>query len=269
MIYIPLENNPPNQGWLDRADAVTQQLINAPDVSTRNTIIDANQSLWGELKQHLCNLNHRKCWYSESINDGAHCHVDHFRPKKKVLYEDDNTDQGGYWWLAFDWMNYRYSGPAPNVRKKDYFHVNARKAMNYGDSLENEDIRFLDPIKLSDPKKLSFDSSGEVRSINSNTTTRDYIQVKYTIRRRNLNDEGLIEGRKTKYRDASTIIQAVSKLTQLQNITHDTAREIKIDEAKKRLHEMASRHSEYSAAVKFCLKSSGYDWALDIAIDAA
>ncbi len=269
MIYIPLENNPPDQDWLARADALTHQLINAPDTIARHAIIDANEALWGELKQHLCDLGFRKCWYTESRNDGAYCHVDHFRPKKKVLCENDKTDHGGYWWLAFDWMNYRYSGPVPNVRKRDYFHVNARKAMNYGDSLENEDIRFLDPIKLSDPRKLSFDSSGEVRSINSDTTSRDYIQVEYTIRRMNLNDEGLVEGRKAKYRRASTIVQAVNRLIELQNITYDIARQIKIDEAKRELLEMASRQSEYSAAVKFCLKSSGYDWALDIAIDAS
>jgi len=269
MIYIPLENNPPDQDWQDRADAVTQQLIKAPDAATRSTIIDANQSLWGELKQHLCNLNHRKCWYSESINDGAHCHVDHFRPKKKVLYEDDNTDQGGYWWLAFDWMNYRYSGPAPNVRKKDYFHVNANKAMTYGDAIENEDIRFLDPIKITEPKKLSFDNSGEVRPFNSDHTSRDHIQAEYTIRRMNLNKEGLIEGRRTKYHDTSKLIQAIDISIRSQKIKYDTAREMAIDAGKKKLFEMACRQSEYSAAVKFCLKSSGYDWALDIAIDAA
>ena len=31
MIYIDLENNPPSQDWIDRADIVTQELVDAAD----------------------------------------------------------------------------------------------------------------------------------------------------------------------------------------------------------------------------------------------
>ena len=88
MIYIDLENNPPSQDWIDRADIVTQELVDTVDSVLRNQIIDANQPLWYELKNHLSSLNNDKCWYTESINSGAHCHVDHFRPKKEVIDEN-------------------------------------------------------------------------------------------------------------------------------------------------------------------------------------
>ena len=46
MIYIDLENNPPSQDWIDRADIVTQELVDAVDSVLRNQIIDANQPKW-------------------------------------------------------------------------------------------------------------------------------------------------------------------------------------------------------------------------------
>lgn len=267
MIFIDLEDNPPIQDWLDRADALTQQLIAAPDTAARNTIIDAHENMWSEIKQHLCNIGHRKCWYSESINDGTHCHVDHFRPKKKVLFEGDNIDKGGYWWLAFDWLNYRYSGPAPNVRKKDYFHVN-NKANTYTDSLEAEDIRFLDPTHIDDPEKLIYDIDGKISPKATDINSLDYIKAEYTIRRMNLQMEGLVEGRRDKFREAANLIRQLKNLLHHQNVTPDPARLVKIREQMKKLRTMASRKSEYSAAVKYCLKSSSLDWAINIAIAA-
>ena len=100
MIYIDLENNPPSQDWIDMADIVTQELVDTVDSVLRNQIIDANQPLWNELKNHLSSLNNDKCWYTESINSGAHCHVDHFRPKKEVI-DENGVKTEGYWWLAF------------------------------------------------------------------------------------------------------------------------------------------------------------------------
>jgi uncharacterized protein (TIGR02646 family) len=269
MIFIDIEDNPPNQDWLDRADILTKQLIAAPDAAARNAIIDANEHMWGELKQHLCNLSHRKCWYSESINDGAHCHVDHFRPKKEVLFETDNQDKGGYWWLAFDWLNYRYSGPAPNVRKRSYFHVDANKANTYIDSIDDEEIRLLDPIQIDDPEKLIYDNEGKIGSKNPNPNSNDFIKVEYTIRRLNLMLVGLVEGRRDKFRDAANIIIQLKKLLNDQSMSETPARKTKIREKMKVLRTMASRKSEYSAAVKYCLKSSGLEWAIEIAIAAA
>ena len=80
MRYIDLENNPPDQDWIERAEAITLQLTQAVDKAARDIIIDANQNMWTELKDHLRALSNNKCWYSESKNDSAHCHIDHFRP---------------------------------------------------------------------------------------------------------------------------------------------------------------------------------------------
>lgn len=265
MIFIDLDNYEPSQDWLDRADKLTAQLLGATTEQIRTFIIKSNESLWGELKQHFSDILKRKCWYSESVNDFAHSHVDHFRPKSRAIDENGN-DQGGYWWLAFNWRNYRFAGPAGNVRKKDYFHVNSNKANAPADSLENEDIRFLDPTEPDDPGKLKFSNEGIISPKSNNVNSREYIQSEYTIRRLNLNLIGLIEGRKDKYRRTARLIRQIEQLLSLQSVKYDAARRQSIRAKQIELFKLASRFSEYSAAVKYCLRESGHEWALNIAI---
>lgn len=267
MIYIDIDNYEPSQDWLNRADAITQQLLLAVDYAARIVIINANQHMWTELKQQLSNARNRKCWYSESVNDFAHCHVDHFRPKVKAL-DDNGDDQGGYWWLAFDWMNYRYAGPAGNVRKKDYFSVFNFKATQPADSLENEDIYFLDPTEPDDPAKLKYDNEGKVFPKSADQASRDYLRAEYTIRRMNLNMVGLVEGRRDKYRRTFRLIRQTQALLALQTVNFDLARKQNIKAKQKELLELASKNSPYSASVIFCLKESGFEWASDLAMAA-
>ncbi|WP_162128421.1 HNH endonuclease family protein [Flavobacterium phycosphaerae] len=265
MIFINIDNYEPEHDWLERADNLTTQLLAAATPEEITTIITDNENLWGQLKQHFCDILRRKCWYSESINDFAHCHVDHFRPKARAIDEQGN-DQGGYWWLAFNWRNYRYSAPAGNVRKRDYFHVNANKATTPADALENEDIRFLDPTEPDDPDKLKFNNEGIVSPKSDNENSRDNIQAEYTIRRMNLNMVGLVEGRKDKYRKTARLIRQTEELLALQAVTFDLARRQSIKAKQLELFELSNRFSEYSAAVKYCLRESGHEWALNIAI---
>ena len=267
MIFIDLENNAPDASWINKADIITQSLLKAADFNARKAIIEANERLWGELKEFLSKLRNRKCWYSESINDGAHCHVDHFRPKLKA-FDENKVDHGGYWWLAFDWLNYRYAGPAVNVKKKDYFPVVQNKANKYGDNIRLEDILLLDPININDPNKLAFDSEGKVSPRFTDQNSRDCKRAFYSIERYNLNFEGLKEGRRQKYNKATILILKIQNQLAQQVVMHDLAREGEIAKMMKELRDLAHPDSEYSAAVKFCLKSSGHDWASDLLMAA-
>lgn len=268
MILIDLLNNPPSEEWLQKAEVVTQLLIDTNDRTEKIAIINKNQSLWSELKDHLSKLRNRKCWYTESINDGAHCHVDHFRPKINALDEKGN-DEGGYWWLAFEWLNYRYSGPVSNVRKRDYFPVLQNKVNDYGGNINTEEILLLDPIKIGDPSKLSFDGiEGKVIPKSTIKESLEYKQAVYSILRYNLNDEGLKEGRRQKYGKVNNLINRSQKLLKLQTITYDIARQNDIIGIWKELRDLAHPDSEYSATAKYCLKSCGQDWALEIAMAA-
>lgn len=224
--------------------------------------------MWTELKDHLRNLSHNKCWYSESKNDSAHCHVDHFRPKGRAI-DENGDDKGGYWWLAFEWTNYRYSAPVENIRKRDYFQVNANKANNPADPLEMEDIRFLDPTDIEDPDKLAFTNEGLVTPKSTVETERNYIQAEYTIRRMNLNKLEMAESRKDKYFKTSLLVKQIDKLMLQQVQDFCPARKQKINEKMKVLLELASSNSEYSAAVKYCMKSTGLEWVDNLLLRAA
>ena len=75
MIYINIDNHEPDEDWLNRADILTASLLAAADADARMQIIEGNENMWGELKQHFCNVLHRKWWYSESVNDFSHFHL--------------------------------------------------------------------------------------------------------------------------------------------------------------------------------------------------
>ncbi|AXT55388.1 hypothetical protein D1815_06315 [Aquimarina sp. AD1] len=267
MRYINLEDNPPKQDWIERADDITAELLNAKE-EDRQTIIEKNKGLWSELKSHLKDLNHNKCWYSDSKNDSAHCHIDHFRPKGRAL-DEEGKDKGGYWWLAFEWTNFRYSAPVENIRKRDYFHVNANKANTPNDSLEIEDIRFLDPTEIEDPTKLAFTNEGMVTPKSTIPAERNYIQAEYTIRRMNLNKLEMKETRKDKFFKTSILIKQTNKLVLKQDKNFCIVRKGVIQEKMKQLLALASSTSEYASAVQFCMKSAGLEWVDNILLRAA
>ncbi len=195
MRYIPLIDNPPDEAWCNRADAFTQSLLDAVNMEEKKTIIDANSRIWGEIKGHLLGLSHNKCWYSEARETYSHYHVDHFRPKKRA-FDLNSTDQGGYWWLAFNWKNYRISGSVGNIKKGDRFCVLNHKANLPVDPLDDEVNYFLDPIEPDDPALLTFNEEGMIKPINPNEEDWEYKRAKYTIDNLNLNFGPLTEARK-------------------------------------------------------------------------
>lgn len=268
MIYIDLENNPPDPEWIRKADLVTDKLIAENDPAERNKIIDGNAKLWRDLKDFLSSLSHEKCWYTESKNAGAYCHVDHFRPKKEAI-DEIGKDRGGYWWLAFDWFNYRYSGPAANVKKNAFFQVHLNKALNYGDNIRKEQILYLDPINFTDPDHLAFDNEGMAQPKSADKKSLSFIRAEYSIRRLNINYYKLVERRKEFYREATGKILEIEKLLKEQDINADYEREQDIAKLMKSLWQMCCCNAEYSAAIKYCLKSTGRDWAVGIVDKAA
>jgi len=116
MRYIDLDNHKPDQAWLDKSDALTAELIQlhkAGDIAARNQLIDDNANHWGQIKQWLLDISHNKCWFSEAKDIYSHLDVEHFRPKKEAK-DIDGTKRDGYWWLAFDYKNFRACGNVGN-----------------------------------------------------------------------------------------------------------------------------------------------------------
>ena len=86
--------------------------------------------------------------------------IEHYRPKKSAR-EADGTTHDGYWWLAFDWQNFRICGNAGNRKKGTWFPLRAgcARCAPLGD-IRLEDPKLLDPVDEDDPNQLSFDLEG-------------------------------------------------------------------------------------------------------------
>lgn len=262
MIYINRDGFLPDIAWLAKAKQLTEDLLNAVNTNERNKIIDDNESFWGEIKDFLLNISHGKCWYSESKDGFNHPHVDHFRPKKIAL-GIDKKDKGGYWWLTFDWKNYRLSGGVGNVKKRDKFPVKENKADYPNIDTDDEIIYFLDPCEEEDVLKLTFNSDGEIIPIDSSGW--DYEKAKYTIENLNLNFKLLKEKRKDVWAKCNILILETQDLMMKNKLIPSSKRNGQISEKIRQLRDLAKPTSEYSATAKTCLLSSGLIWAMKIA----
>lgn len=137
-------------------------------------------NIWSELYPYLSELSNHHCWYTEAPEGSSEWEVDHFRPKNKSTNSDGSTIlEEGYWWLAYDWTNYRLAGSLANRLRKDRFDENSDKTVygkgcyfpldlaggevaQSGDSVCScESPILLDPTVLNDTRLISFDRDGE------------------------------------------------------------------------------------------------------------
>lgn len=151
-----------------------QEEVNRAPPAERAKRIKAHRQLWADLRPHLAELSDNKCWYVECRSDGADDDVDHFRPKGGVAEERDRSHPG-YYWLAFEWSNFRLSCHRANRPRKapktgitggkgEHFPLidPSKRAFGPGDRYEDEEPALLDPLNSADVSMLSFRTTGEV-----------------------------------------------------------------------------------------------------------
>jgi hypothetical protein len=149
MRRVVITGTPP-QDWVDEADAITQQLIAAPNEAARKAILNTHEGFWRDdrIRSWLLSQFANKCWYTEAEESVSSIHVDHFRPKGRVTNLDGTTEPG-YWWLTFNWKNYVIAGQLINTKKKDYFPLvqGVRAAENCPEpSLKLEAALLINPL---------------------------------------------------------------------------------------------------------------------------
>lgn len=176
MIYIDAKTIevriPPE--WLEKARKAQEELCMLGCQEERRQYIDNKASLWRELKDVLFEASHKKCWYCEAKEDRSDYHVDHFRPKLRVRDENgQEVECEGYWWLAFDWHNFRISCSYCNARhrgedgrshgKWDRFPVKdeVHRAKDPSNNVDDEVPLLLDPLTPGDPEHLLFMDDGQ------------------------------------------------------------------------------------------------------------
>src|SRR5688572_16055458 len=185
MIHIKFPNGKkPSAAWLARAEILTDDLKNAPDRAARSRIIDDNAALWGEVKDWLMEFSDSKCWFSEARDTFSHWHVEHFRPKK----EAKDPDRDGYWWRAFDYLNYRLCGGVGNSKKGSYFPLRpgTEAATRPTDNCDDEAPVLLDPTREDDVMLLTFADGGRAAPAENAGWLRE--RAERSIERHKLND---------------------------------------------------------------------------------
>lgn len=168
MIFIDLKANPPPVELIAEGYKLTQELASlAPE--DRDAFIEKNKKYWGKLKEYYFELSNGKCWYTEAKEIASHYHMDHYRPKKDVTklkgtYDTINSKEP-YWWLAFDWQNYRLSSSIPNTSKGTYFPLKrGTQIATTWDNLGSEWPALLDPTEVMDVSLIAYNEAGEVCS---------------------------------------------------------------------------------------------------------
>ena len=196
--------------WLAKANALIAQLAGA-SVLQRARIIKKNAPLWSKIKEALWAAGGEKCWYSEVLLPIGQVEVEHFRPKGRLHGEKF----AGYWWLAFNWQNYRVASHLANTRRFDHLNQGLRGKGAYfplaagvrglfiaqppaNDPLciGCESPLLLDPVDANDVKLLTFDQDGlprpdPVRCIGKPTTDRVIKSIEfYSL------DDGILSARR-------------------------------------------------------------------------
>ena len=175
MRYIDLTKLQLPDGWQAKAEALNIRLRAAATDSEKAKIMDDNP-IWQDLFIPLNELSSGKCWYSEALDVMSDRDIDHFRPKNKAKNIDKipRIDEEGYWWLAYEYDNYRFSSQYSNQIRKDKF---TKKKEKRGKSVffplfakspvaktkrqrKDEKIMLLDPCDKEDPCLLTFDNKG-------------------------------------------------------------------------------------------------------------
>jgi len=204
-------------------------------------------------------------FYIHYIHSEFHKRIlDHFRPKK-IAKQLNGTEREGYWWLAFDWSNFRISGQICNraskdenetVRgKRDYFPIKDERtiAKTPDDDIRDELIYFLDPTNRFDPLLITFDELGRAIPSSAEGTWQNE-RAKITIEYFYLDYPLLVDERKKVWNTCKI------KVAQVENLIHQGASVTKKNELEyliKELMDLISPQAELSATARSCLLNLG------------
>jgi uncharacterized protein (TIGR02646 family) len=220
----------------------------------RNELIDANSAHWGALKEWLLALSAGKCWFSEVRELYSHYDVEHFRPKKEAKALDARQ-RDGYWWLAFDYMNFRVCGNVGNRMKGGWFPLKEGSlCSSYAARCEESEARYLiDPIDIDDVALIAFDEEGKVVPM-PGSSPWEQERVSETVKRLKLNEHApLAEARRRVWQKVDQLIDAFADAKSRCSAGNNPVAKEKLREVRQRVRGMTNPEAELSAVARCCL----------------
>lgn len=274
MRYININDVELPDGWLAKAEKLTQELKDAIDTEARNEIIILSKNeIWKELFVPLQKLSNGKCWYSEANDVMSDRDIDHFRPKKQAKNIDNivRGDEEGYWWLCYDYENYRFSSQYSNQLRKDKFNPEkeTRGKGVYFPLFEgslvgktknrcaDEDIMLLDPCDEDDPILLTFSSDGKaIPNANAVLDPKDVIRVNTSIKLYHLDHEPLEEARERLWDFCQRMIDEIRAIVSTPEDISNKGRD-KAKFLKQEIRKLTRKTEELSAVAIACCEENG------------
>lgn len=221
-IFIALPPNLPNP-WYTHSSDQSAELATKTSAAERAQHFKKN-GIWGELKQWLAATSHQKCWYCEAKSFRAPCEVDHFRPKLGTTSSRIRVvGHEGYYWLAYNWTNFRLSCIRCNRKEKDESRIlhgkgndfavqdETRRCLNEAGNIQDETPTLLDPCCRDDTTLLANCIDGEVKPA-ARPGTWEYERARYTIDILGFNSYEVPEQKRKQLNLLSTLIDAASPL---------------------------------------------------------
>ncbi len=156
----------------------------------RNNSVSKQSHIWKGFKTIFEEYSASKCWTCESIENRSDNPVDHFRPKNNV---EECSSHSGYWWLAFDWKNFRFSCTYCNSRrifdnseggKHDHFPVFEPPGWKIKPHIDiNERPLLIDPTEIDDvcDPLIMFSATGEALPVAKDIESDDYKRAEKSI----------------------------------------------------------------------------------------
>lgn len=266
MRYIALNRLRPTQEWRERAERAKAEVASS-SVNDRTDVINKFSYLWGELKKTLGELSEKKCWYCESFEKRSDVDVDHYRPKNSVK---ECPAHPGYWWLAFEHDNYRYScnfcnRPRCGTGKCDHFPLldETKRISEPGIDLDLEDPALLDPTNPADPTLLWFDEKGTTQPrYDENKNRTCFNRAKCSIDVYGLNHVDLCEARLAISNQIKDYVKNGTKyFSAYCDHQNNVSAKIAFESCIKELVSFISNKAEFSAAARATLLGfREYDW---------
>lgn len=220
-------------------------------------IIESKEDLWRDdrIRNWLLSQFNNKCWYSEAQDSVSSVHVDHYRPKGRLKQELGGETEEGYWWLAFDWRNYRICGQLLNVKKGDLFPIiEGKRCMpDSPESIQLEAPILIDP--LGDQTRLisyEKDEDACIAVIAGGIGQLDQTQAIKTIDILGLNRRPRLNEKRNEFWD-----RCMMRITEYRQAQGPQAlRLVRQASAKSALKQMVAYNAEFSSVSEACIRKN-------------
>lgn len=266
--YAKLKSKLPHD-W-DAKALKALEAVRAANPKDKNTETNRHSDVWGDVKPFLRELSHKKCWYCEGLDRRFDGVVDHFRPKGKVA----GVAHPGYWWLAFDLKNFRYSCTYCNSRRKDQVSgesggkqdafplIDETKRAFPEEQPDRERPVLLDPLVAADALFFYFADDGDIHPRFSNASQGQIERVSESAKVYHLNHPDLVDARLELFNEIHLSVE-LGKAYFLAWCGGDENAEAGYNAAVESLKTAIAEEAEFSTAARDIVKGmreEGHPW---------